>query len=67
MITGKRNESEVESSFVHSFVSECLYASSKAAVYVPPANDDSKHDSVIQDIIMDKNKVGLYHWRISGG
>ena len=50
--------SEVQSSFIHSFVSECLDASSKVPECVPLIVDDSDNDSVVQDIIMDKNNVG---------
>ena len=52
------NESEVESSFIPSFVSQCLDASSKAPEYVPSADDDSVNYSVVQDAITDKKKVG---------
>ena len=52
------NESEVESSIIPSFVSQCLDASSKAPEYVPSADDDSVNYSVVQDAIMDKKKVG---------
>ena len=48
------NESEVESSFIPSFVSQCLDASSKAPEYVLSADDDSVNYSVVQDAIMDK-------------
>ena len=52
------NESEVESSFIPSFVFQCLDANSKAPEYVPSADDDSVNYSVVQDAIMDKKKVG---------
>ena len=52
------NESEVESSIIPSFVSQCLDASSKAPEYVLSADDDSVNYSVVQDAIMDKKKVG---------
>ena len=63
------NESEVESSFIPSFVSQCLDASSKAPEYVPSADDDSVNYSVVQDAIMDKKKVGSLSlknfWRLT--
>ena len=36
----------------------CLDASSIASKYVSPDDDDSDIDAVVQDITMDKNKVG---------
>ena len=41
------NESELESSFIHSFVSECLDNSSKAPEYVSLANDVNDNDHVV--------------------
>ena len=41
------NENETERSFIPSFVSECLDASSKAPEYVPSTEDYSDNVSVV--------------------